>query len=92
MLALNAAVADQLMTFKAEVNERIEKGEPKERVLYLYYADGKWRRDEEDGFSCGEGVAALVLKNASEQIINTYLGTTGTSSAPKKGEGRLKEK
>ena len=43
--------------------------EPKARVLYLYYADGKWRRDEEDGFSCGEGVAALVLKNASEQII-----------------------
>jgi len=34
MLALNAAVADQLMTFKAEVNERIEKGEPKERVLF----------------------------------------------------------
>ncbi len=34
MLALNAAVADQLMTFKTEVNERIEKGEPKERVLF----------------------------------------------------------
>ena len=43
--------------------------EPEERALYLYYADGKWRRDEEDGFSSGEGVAALVLKNASEQII-----------------------
>lgn len=43
--------------------------EPKERVLYLYYANGKWRRDEEGGFSCGERVAALVLKNASEQII-----------------------
>jgi glutamine synthetase len=34
MLALNAAVAEQLMLFKAEVDARIEKGEPKERVLF----------------------------------------------------------
>jgi len=34
MLALNAAVAEQLMLFKEEVDERIEKGEPKERVLF----------------------------------------------------------
>ena len=34
MLALNAAVAEQLMRFKAEVDKRIEKGEPKERVLF----------------------------------------------------------
>ena len=34
MLALNAAVAEQLMLFKAEVDERIEKGEAKERVLF----------------------------------------------------------
>lgn len=34
MLALNAAVAEQLMNFKAEVDNRIEKGEPKERVLF----------------------------------------------------------
>ncbi len=34
MLALNAAVAEQLMLFKAEVDGRIEKGEPKERVLF----------------------------------------------------------
>lgn len=34
MLALNAAVAEQLMLFKAEVDKRIEKGEPKERVLF----------------------------------------------------------
>ena len=40
-----------------------------EHALYLYYTDGKWRRDEEDGFSYGEGVAALVLRNASEQVI-----------------------
>ena len=34
MLALNAAVAEQLMIFKAEVDARIEKGEAKERVLF----------------------------------------------------------
>ena len=34
MLVLNAAVAEQLMNFKTEVNERIENGEPKERVLF----------------------------------------------------------
>ena len=34
MLVLNAAVAEQLMLFKAEVDKRIEKGEAKERVLF----------------------------------------------------------
>ncbi|MBR5677362.1 MAG: glutamine synthetase III [Paludibacteraceae bacterium] len=34
MLALNAAVAEQLMLFKDEVDQRIEKGEAKERVLF----------------------------------------------------------
>ena len=34
MLALNAAVAEQLMIFKEEVDARIEKGEAKERVLF----------------------------------------------------------
>ena len=34
MLALNAAVAEQLSLFKAEVDARISKGEPKERVLF----------------------------------------------------------
>lgn len=34
MLALNAAVAEQLMIFKEEVDKRIEKGEAKERVLF----------------------------------------------------------
>ena len=34
MLALNAAVAEQLILFKQEVDSRIEKGEPKERVLF----------------------------------------------------------
>lgn len=34
MLALNAAVAEQLMLFKNEVDARIAKGEAKERVLF----------------------------------------------------------
>lgn len=34
MLALNAAIAEQLMLFKNEVDARIEKGEAKERVLF----------------------------------------------------------
>ena len=34
MLALNAAVAEQLINFKDEVDKRIEKGEPKERALF----------------------------------------------------------
>ncbi len=34
MLALNAAVAEQLTLFKEEVDARIEKGEAKERVLF----------------------------------------------------------
>ncbi|MBQ9427296.1 MAG: glutamine synthetase III [Paludibacteraceae bacterium] len=34
MLALNAAVAEQLMLFKKEVDERIGRGEAKERVLF----------------------------------------------------------
>ena len=34
MLVLNAAVAEQLMIFKEEVDKRLEKGEPKERVLF----------------------------------------------------------
>ena len=34
MLALNAAVAEQLMLFKQEVDARIEAGEPKEKALF----------------------------------------------------------
>ena len=34
MLALNSAVADQLMIFKKEVDTRINTGEPKEKVLF----------------------------------------------------------
>ena len=55
MLALNAAVAEQLMLFKAEVDKRIEKGEPKERVLFdvikKYIVDCKAIRFDGNGYS-----------------------------------------
>ncbi len=41
----------------------------KKHALYLYYVDGKWHRDEEDGGSGGEEIAALTLSKASELII-----------------------
>ena len=41
----------------------------KEHALYLYYADGKWHRDEEDGANSSEERAALILSKASELII-----------------------
>ena len=55
MLALNAAVAEQLMIFKAEVDARIEKGEAKERVLFdvikKYIVSCKSIRFDGNGYS-----------------------------------------
>ena len=55
MLALNAAVAEQLMLFKNEVDARIEQGEPKERVLFdvikKYIVAGKAIRFDGNGYS-----------------------------------------
>ena len=55
MLALNAAVAEQLMLFKAEVDARIEKGEAKERVLFeiikRYIVECKTIRFDGNGYS-----------------------------------------
>ena len=55
MLALNAAVAEQLMLFKAEVDSRIERGEAKERVLFevikRYIQDCKAIRFDGNGYS-----------------------------------------
>ena len=55
MLALNAAVAEQLMLFKEEVDARIEKGEAKERVLFdvikKYIMACKAIRFEGNGYS-----------------------------------------
>lgn len=55
MLTLNAAVADQLINFKKEVDKRIEKGEPKERALFAvikkYIADCKAIRFDGNSYS-----------------------------------------
>ena len=55
MLALNAAVAEQLMLFKEEVDKRIEAGEAKERVLFdiikKYIVDCKAIRFDGNGYS-----------------------------------------
>jgi glutamine synthetase len=55
MLALNAAVAEQLMLFKAEVDSRVENGEPKERALFdiirNYIVACKTIRFEGNGYS-----------------------------------------
>ena len=55
MLALNSAVAEQLMLFKEEVDRRIDKGEPKERVLFdvikRYIVACKNIRFEGNGYS-----------------------------------------
>lgn len=55
MLALNAAVANQLFQFKAEVDKLIEKGEPKERALFKviksYIVTSKPIRFDGNGYS-----------------------------------------
>ena len=55
MLALNTAVADQLTTFKAEIDELMAKGEPKERALFTvikqYITECKAIRFDGNGYS-----------------------------------------
>lgn len=55
MLALNAAVADQLNAFREEVDQLIEKGEAKERALFMvikrYIKDSQLIRFDGNGYS-----------------------------------------
>ena len=55
MLALNAAVAEQLLNFKTEVDKLMEKGEPKERALFAvirkYIVSCKAIRFDGNGYS-----------------------------------------
>lgn len=55
MLALNAAVAEQLILFKNEVDQLIDKGEPKERALFKvikqYIVTSKPIRFDGNGYS-----------------------------------------
>ena len=81
MLALNAAVAEQLMLFKEEVDARIEKGEAKERVLFdiikKYIVACKAIRFDGNGYS--EEWKAEALKRELDcetsvpRVIDRYL-------------------
>lgn len=55
MLALNAAVADQLIRFKRAVDDRMAAGEPKERALFAvikkYITESKAVRFDGNGYS-----------------------------------------
>ncbi len=84
MLALNAAVAEQLMLFKAEVDKRIEQGEPKERVLFdvikRYIVECKAIRFDGNGYSNEWKQEAaergLDCETSVPKIIDSYLSPT----------------
>jgi len=96
MLALNAAVAEQLMLFKEEVDARIEKGEAKERVLFdvikKYIMACKAIRFDGNGYSDEwkdeAAKRGLDCETNVPKIIDNYLlpssiqmfGTTGVLS------------
>ena len=96
MLALNAAVAEQLMLFKNEVDARIEQGEPKERVLFdvikKYIVACKAIRFDGNGYSeewkAEAAKRGLDCETSVPKIIDNYLlpssiqmfGTTGVLS------------
>ena len=81
MLALNAAVAEQLILFKAEVDGRIEKGEPKERALFdvirKYIVACKPIRFDGNGYSeewkAEAGKRGLDCETSAPLVIDRYL-------------------
>jgi glutamine synthetase len=81
MLALNAAVAEQLINFKDEVDKRIEKGEPKERALFdvikKYIVACKAIRFDGNGYSDEWKVEAakrgLDCETSVPLVIDRYL-------------------
>lgn len=81
MLALNAAVAEQLMMFKSEVDARIEKGEAKERVLFdvikSYIVACKSIRFDGNGYSDEWKIEAakrgLDCETSVPLVIDRYL-------------------
>ncbi len=81
MLALNAAVAEQLMLFKEEVDARIEKGEAKERVLFdvikKYIMACKAIRFDGNGYSdewkAEAAKRGLDCETSVPKIIDNYL-------------------
>ena len=81
MLALNAAVAEQLILFKEEVDARIEKGEAKELVLFdiikKYIVACKAIRFDGNGYSDAWKKEAakrgLDCETSVPKIIDNYL-------------------
>lgn len=81
MLALNTAVAEQLILFKREVDERVEAGEPKERVLFdiikRYIVECKAIRFEGNGYSdewkAEAAKRGLDCETSAPLMIDNYL-------------------
>ena len=96
VLALNAAVAEQLTMFKQEVDELIEKGEAKERALFAiikkYIGECKDIRFDGNGYSdewkAEAAKRGLDCETSVPKIIDSYLsdsavkmfGSTGVLS------------
>ncbi len=81
MLALNAAVAEQLICFKEEVDALIEKGEPKERALFAiikkYVQESKKIRFDGNGYGdewkAEAATRGLDCETSVPLIIDRYL-------------------
>lgn len=81
VLALNAAVAEQLMMFKQEVDELMEQGEAKERALFAiikkYIGECKDIRFDGNGYSDEWKAEAekrgLDCETSVPKIIDSYL-------------------
>ena len=96
VLALNAAVAEQLTMFKQEVDELIEKGEAKERALFAiikkYIGECRDIRFDGNGYSdewkAEAAKRGLDCETSVPKIIDSYLsdsavkmfGSTGVLS------------
>ncbi len=83
MLALNAAVADQLIRFKRDVDDRMTAGEPKERALFAvikkYITESKAVRFDGNGYSDAWKEEAahrgLDCETSVPVVIDQYLAT-----------------
>ncbi len=93
MLALNAAVAEQLILFKEEVDARIEKGEAKERVLFdvikKYIVACKAIRFDGNGYSDEWKTEAdkrgLDCEQSVPYVIDRYLSDTSITMFERTG-------
>jgi len=93
MLALNAAVADQLMLFKQEVDARIDKGEAKERVLFdvikKYIVACKAIRFDGNGYSeewkAEAAKRGLDCETSVPVVIDRYLSDTSINMFERTG-------